>query len=222
MSTLPSTFVTSLAAMNTSLAVMSTSVSGGGGIGYLKLTKQCIWEFGVDGQEVQPGSLWAVDHASFQHGFVCWEGDENKPNQKHGEEMRAVTEIPINLADLPAMPAGCKWTVQMGLKVLCLNGEDKGTALSFASNSLGARNAITALLREVVARAAAGEVDLLVPVISLGYDTYISKKWGKIVVPIFTVASWASVSGSPDDVDVTPPADTPPAAGVRKRRMKVV
>ena len=42
------------------------------GVVFLKMDKSGHWVFGVDRDEVEAGSLWAVNPFSFVHGYVAW------------------------------------------------------------------------------------------------------------------------------------------------------
>lgn len=194
------------------------ALAGSAGEQYLRLQKTGVWTYGADDIDVQENSAWAVDPNSFVMGFIAWEPDDNKAAEKLGEEMRAATDKPILRADLPEV--GGPWDEQLGMTLLCLNGEDKGTKVIYNTTSKGGLRAVNEVLGAVVMRLQEGENDQIIPVVHLHVDSYQHKRYGKVHVPVFAVVKWENLSNTPkaaaaemESATEDPPADdTPPDA----------
>ena len=150
---------------------------------YLRLLKTGLFVFRPDNLEVQEDSHWAVDPASFTSGYVCWESDDKKPAHKHGEMMRSATAPPIAQDELPEVPEGQTWKSQLGVKLLCLDGEDKGVTVLYTVTSVGGTRAVNGLIGEVLAKVDSGETDKLVAVVTLSSDSYKHSRHGQIFNP---------------------------------------
>ena len=198
MSNLPAINPTALAKGLTKAA--STIAKGAGDFLFMKLNKQGEWLFGADGIEAQDGSQWAVNPYSFVQGYIAW-GD----GEVLGEEMALMTGAPVVLGDLPDTAAEKGWTPQVGVVMVCLNGEDEGTQVMFKSNSKGGVKGIRALLDEVVTQIGVDQVDI-VPVVELETDSYKHKKYGKIYNPVLSIQTWISMSGLPTAEEAEAPA----------------
>lgn len=173
------------------------AASGAGGSQFMRFQKDGTWVFGPDAIEVEEGSLWAIDPASFVHGFVSWETDNKKPSEKHGEVMVSAMAPPVTPQDLPDSP--CAWKAQVGCSLLCIEGEDEGTVASYTASSLGGTRAVNDILGHIIQRLRDGETDELIPVVTLESDSYIHKRHGKIYTPEVSISKWAKLSSNPAD-----------------------
>lgn len=228
-SNLPANMSTMLAGLQA--AKTSIAVSAGSGDPFLKLAKSGVFQYGADGVEVDKGSAWAADPASFQHGFICWNDDPDiKVAEKLGERMVPATDPAVQIADLEKFSA--PWVPQLGVAFLCLNGQDKGTRVVYTTTSKGGIKGLSALLGEVIAKLQAGEADVIVPVVEFETTNYKHPKYGTIYNPIFRVTRWESLgSGTPaqaaaaiaeDPPEVAdPPAVEPEPAPATRRRRRV-
>lgn len=195
-------------------ALTNAAASAGGGAVILKMDKTGHWVFGADQTEVEKEAKWAVNPYSFIHGWIAW-GD----GQVLGEKMVGVAE------PLPAQgeaPGGASrgWERQVGFSLVCISGEDMGLEARFSATSVGGKTAVTELATEL-ARHVDSDPGSPVPVVGLSSAFYMHKSYGRIFTPVFTICSWAALSGvmasEPDDeyVEEDEPA---PVAPVRKTR----
>ncbi len=190
---------------------------------YLKLSKGGFWVYGSDDIEVEDGAKWAVDPRSFATGYVCWGASEIL-----GEEMASIHADPIALANLPQLDK--PWVAQVSMQMVCINGEDKGTAVVYKNSSQGGRQRFNEFLQQVLIQYSANQgSDKIVPVITLGEDSYKHKEYGKIYKPLFNIAEWMTMDQGFEDVaesaseDKTEPeaeAAPEPAKAARRRRRK--
>ena len=189
-----------------------STINAAGGKMFMRLTKGGVFIYGQEDTEVQEGSLWAVNLASLQHGWVCWDKGELL-----GQIMTSVLE------DAPPRPPsieGVPFVQQWGMEMACINGEDAGVEVVYKNNSNGFKKGFDALLVDIRARYPV-DAQFYWPVVRLSSTNYQSKQWGKIWEPHFSVASWADAQGNlqsaaPRAVE-TPAAATPP-----RRRAAVV
>lgn len=177
-----------------------------GGTPFLRMLKQDgTWVYGANETEVQEGSQWAINPLSLQIGFVCWNPKGGKPLGKH---MRSIFETPLMLSDMPDL--GASWDENIGLELMCLNGEDKGTQVEYTANSYGGRKAFTALVA-----ALQKQLDLdpskIVPVVNLTNDSYKSPQWGTIFNPVFEIVSWMAMAAQAAEAPTAAAAKEEPA-----------
>jgi hypothetical protein len=163
------------------------------------------WVYGAEQEEVEDGSLWAVNPFSFVHGFIAWgEGDVL------GEKMGPVTQP---LPEVDAAPPGAKrgWEPQVGFSLKCTSGADAGMEARYSTTSVGGKRAVQAL-----AVAIATQVDkdqtAPVPVVKLAKDHYAHKSYGRVYTPVFDVQSWVGMGGDEPEAEVE-------AAPARRRRV---
>ena len=165
-----------------------------GGVAFLKMEKGGLWVYGADGMEIEEGSLWAVHPASFKVGYIAWE-EGNTSSGPVGEEMVSITEDPIVLSDLPKLNGGT-WAQQVGFQAACVNGEDEGAQVVYKSSAKGGRGAFNDLLQQIMVHYKANPgTDKVVPIVSLGTESYKHKAFGKIYKPVFAVKEWGTLAG---------------------------
>ena len=189
---------------------------------YLKLGRDGIWAFGQAG--VEPEDVpFAVNPASLKHGHVNWHEDEKK-TEKLGEAMVSIYEHPV----LPVMPthiANGKWTEQWSCEMTCMDGEDKGTVMTYATNSKGGLGALRDKLAVAILDQMEADKDC-VPLIRLDSDFYTHSAFGKTYFPVLEVLSWAGIDDEAPDVPETaeaapePEQKAPPKRQKRARRGK--
>ena len=205
---LPATFGDSL---RTNLQTLVDSVGGGEGFLYLKMDKTGSWMFGRDDDEVIDGSEWAVNPMTAQSGFICWGEMGGAPL---GERMTSLTGAPISQGELP--DTGFPWQPQLSIQLMCISGEDAGTAVVYKVSSKGGVSAINKLLREVLARDAGSNPEIY-PVVKLeSYQDKASKY--KTWYPVLKQANWhdaasfeAVTSGGTPTAKLEEPAAPAPA-----------
>src|SRR5512137_985861 len=110
-----------------------------GGAVILKMDKTGHWVFGADQTEVEDNSLWAANPFSFVHGYIAWGNGE----------VLAEKLVPVSepLPELEPAPAGAQrgWEMQVGMMLVCTNGEDKDMQARFTATSVGGKRAVQAL-----------------------------------------------------------------------------
>jgi len=207
------------------------------GKAYLRLHKGGFFVYGADDVEVEEYSKWAVNPNTFALGYVAWPSEgTGKPL---GEEMRSITDAPIQMSELPRV-AG-EWTQQVGMQLMCVSGEDVGVEVVFKASSKGGINGFNDFLNQVLVNLKANSgTDKVVPVIELEVNDYKHPTYGKIYTPVFEIKSWSTMNdmpvseadddiedGSDDDVVIAElPAPEPevveeePAKAPRKKRGK--
>lgn len=159
---------------------------------FLKMDKAGAWVYGADETEASGDSVWVINPNFFAQGFVAW--GENKEGLL-GEEMALLTEPPIVKADLEDV--GAPWKEQVGLMLVCIEGEDKGVTAIFKTSSFGGRKEFKRILDAVLAQIRADSEDI-VPIVFLENDHYKHKTYGKIFTPVFEVDGWCDLSGVPE------------------------
>jgi hypothetical protein len=202
----------SVASMAAALRKTAAEVGLPGGAAILKMDKTGTWVFGADQTEVQEGSQWAVNPLSFTHGFIAWGEGEVL-----GEKM-----VPVQapLPELDAAPAGSKrgWEMQIGLSLQCLNGEDEGLDVRFATTSVGGKRAVQELA-VAIAEQVEKDQSTPVPVVELLNESYKHKQYGKVYTPIFDVKRWIRMDG--EGVGAQEPEKAKPAAAAPAKRAPV-
>jgi hypothetical protein len=183
------------------------------GLAILKFDKTGAWVFGANADEVEEGSLWAVNPYSFSHGYIAW-GD----GQPVGEVMASMTD---DLPNTPALPAGADdkgWQTQVGIALKCISGQDKGLEVRYSTTAVGGKRAVQAL-----GMALAEQIDKdqnnPVAVVKLEGDSYKHSSYGKVHTPEFVIEYFMPLDADLDAV--TPPAPTPapePEKTTRRRR----
>jgi len=188
----------------------------GGGKPFLRMMKSGEWVFGPSNEEVQEGSRWVINITSLVHGWCCWVDAGGGKNELQGEVMVSMTQ------PKPARPApigGTPYAEQRGFALKCIDGADAGTEVIFKTNSIGGMNAVDDLLAKIHGRLAVNR-KYPCPVVTLASDHYQNKKYGRIYVPILTVAGWSNMAGELEGNTPAPAAiaaDKPaPAPRVRK------
>lgn len=195
----------SVASMAAALRKTAAEVGLSGGVAILKMDKTGTWVFGADQTEVQEGSQWAVNPLSFTHGVIAWGEGEVL-----GEKM-----VPVQapLPELDAAPAGSKrgWEMQIGFSLQCLNGEDEGLDVRFATTSVGGKRAVQELA-VAIAEQVEKDQSTPVPVVELLNDSYKHKQYGKVYTPIFEVKRWISMDGEGAAAPAAEPEKAPAKA----------
>jgi hypothetical protein len=191
---------------------------GPGGTVILKMDKTGHWVFGADQTEVEEGSLWAANPFSFVHGYIAWGNGE----------VLAEKLVPVSepLPELEPAPSGAPrgWEMQVGMMLVCTNGEDKDMQARFTATSVGGKRAVQAL-----AVAIADQVDKdqtkPVPLLTLTSEHYQHKTYGRIYTPIFNITEWVSMDTASveeaDDAELEVAAEAEAADGARRRRRVV-
>jgi hypothetical protein len=155
---------------------------------FLKMDKGGTWIYGADEIEPEADARFVIDPSSYAQGFIAWDDGELVD-----EKMAIAGEQPITRGDLPDV--GAEWNVQFGFALLGLDGDDEGVQLMYKASSRGGKQAINALIDEVIKRGKEGKQDLC-PVVELANDSYRHKKYGKIYTPEFNIVEWTTVEAA--------------------------
>ena len=188
------------------------SDAGANGSVILKMDKTGHWVFGADQTEVEEVSLWAANPFSFVHGYIAWGNGE----------VLAEKLVPVS-EPLPALdpaPAGAQrgWEMQVGMMLVCTNGEDEGMQARFTATSVGGKRAVQTLA-VAIADQVEKDQNKPVPLIDLKSEHYQHKTYGRIYTPIFDITDWLSMdSTSVEDTGAADPEAEPVAEGARRRR----
>lgn len=178
----------------------------GGDKQFLKLDKgNGDWIFGQEETLVEPEALWAVNPASFMHGYISWD----KNQQVEGEVMVPVSRtLPdvnsLKVKDSPdGQPTGENgWQFQMSVDMVCIKGEDAGTVVEYKQSSTGAMKAFRSLT-DAIGGQLEKNADEIVPIVVMKSDSYKHKKWGRIFNPIFEVVEWRTMDDNSPVGDVS-------------------
>jgi hypothetical protein len=200
-----------VASLSAALRAVKVSDPSSGSV-ILKMDKTGHWVYGADQTEIEDGSLWAINPFSFVHGFIAW-GD----GEVLGEKM-----VPVSspLPEMDVAPANAKrgWEIQIGMSLKCINGEDEGLEVRFATTSVGGKRSVQELVLKI-----AEQVDLdqnkPVAVVELKKEHYQHKSYGRIYTPIFDIKKWIGMDGAAEAVPVE--EEVAPAAPARRRRSVV-
>lgn len=207
-------------------AAAQAARSAASGAVLLRLLRDGIWVYGPDDVEVQEGSLWAINPFSLAMGYAAW-GEEKTAlaGTLVGERMALITEPQVDPNSLPDHQHA-PWRAQVQFDAVCLNGDDVGVTVRYKTTSTGGRRAFAGLVQEVSNQADNG--DQIVPVVSLGTDSYQHKQYGRTYVPVFDIAEWKSpidtslgdANGEKGDADErdAPTKEPPKEEPTRSRR----
>ena len=195
-------------ALSTALRTLEKDV-GPVGFVILKMDKRGDWVYGANQTEVEADTLWAVNPASFVHGYIAW-GDA----VVLGEVMVPVTEP---LPQPGEAPAGAEkgWQVQVGMGLKCVSGPDKDMEVRFTVTSVGGKKAVQQLGISIAQQIEADQTKP-VPVVKLKTDSYKHKMYGKIFTPVFEIVEWVGMDGK--SAEVADEASSDEAAPARRRR----
>jgi hypothetical protein len=171
--------------------IANTIADAGGvstGLPFMGINQQGFWSYGQDRTEVEPGSRWAIDVRTLQHGYIAWPDQKAKERKPLGEKM-----VPANspLPDLATLPnVGQPYQVQFAFQLMCMSGEDKAAQALFKNGSYGAKAAIQSLVEELRKQARVN-INLMCPVIELQVRSYFHPDWKRdIYNPVFAIKKW--------------------------------
>lgn len=198
--------------MATGLAASVRTVGASSDVYFMKMVEG-EFLYGKEETLVEEGSLWAVNPASFEHGWVAWGDEEHGTKGKNlGEKMGPAAQPLFPEEDLPKVDGS--WSKAIAFSLSCINGEDEGTLCLYKANSLGGRRAYGDLLEGIVERITKGDAEI-VPIVMLRADSYRHSSYGKTWFPIFEVVEWRTlydtspVEDSEDDDLEQEPAEKP-------------
>lgn len=187
-----------------------------GGSSFLRLNKNDgLWVYGQDKIEIEPGSLWAVNIMSLQHGLIAWPPGES-PLKQPLKSMRYIfdtTQAPIDASLIGRQSTnGGAWESCIAFELLCVGGtdpnytyDDEGETLEYQQNSDGGKRAFDALCVAIMKQIGTDPANC-VPVIELKSESYQHQKWGKQYKPVFEIVRWVGLAGPANDTaPISPP-----------------
>jgi hypothetical protein len=141
------------------------------------------WTCGKEQEEVT-GDEAIINTASIGHGWTMWIAGTPKKNIASFDQ-----PLPF-----PMAPEG---NVQpQEARVLSGAFTADGLEFIFETNSLGGRNCVDAVIKQVIVRAQSGQEIFLYPVVELSSGSYTHKTHGRLIyTPQFTIIDWADING---------------------------
>lgn len=182
---------------------------------FLRMGKDGIWTFGVEAEEIDSSMQFAVNVSGFAHGYVVW--------AEAGSEKLAETIAPLHetLPQNGPLPAGGRaWEFQLGAHFKGYSGALKDQEMTYRTSSVGGKRAVVQLAQQIAQKlttyADNKKEDAIMPIITLGSDSYRHKSYGKIFVPEFNIVKWVRMptNGAGAPVEEAP-AKTPAKRGRR-------
>ena len=162
---------------------------------YLSFGKDGEWRIGRGADSsAMNGEEMLIHPMSIKVGYVCWSRDDGRSSpEKLGEEMRFISEEPVDQAILPEL--GGKWQKQFSVTGRLLEGDQDQVVYETAS--MGGQKAMDGLFSELQKRIAASPGAFVFPVVRLDPTHYMHKRYGKVYNPHLAVVGWADESGNP-------------------------
>jgi len=182
-----------------------------GGIDFLKMDKRGDWTYGQDSEEVEYASIWAVNPATLQHGWIAW--GEELGNEPLGEIMVSAFKDLPDVNSLTPPKEGKGWLQQYSVELLCISGPNEGAHVLYKKESTGAIKLFNKYIDELMNRVDA-DSDELVALVHITSESYDHKKFKETWNPIFEYISW----NEPDDVTVPAAANDEKAAAPAKEK----
>lgn len=141
------------------------------------------WTAGKE-QENVTGVEALINTASIGHGWTMWvAGSPRKAIVSFDQPMPA------------AMPPEGQ-TYPQEARVLAGAFTDGSGEFVFETNSLGGRNGVDAIIKQVIIRAQQGHETFLYPVVELSAGSYTHKTHGRVIhTPKFEILDWADING---------------------------
>lgn len=178
------------------------------------------WVFGQEAEEIEENDRIAVNPISIMHGFIDWcEG------QIADEVMVPVSQPLPSKESLGAAQGKNGWTEQLQFDAQFFGDPDLADILlRYKQNSLGGREAIRALAKQILNQIQ-NYGDYPVPVVQLTNTNYKHKEYGIIYKPVFEVVKWISFAGEeePERAAIEAPSEKgeeKEAAPTKRRRRK--
>jgi len=211
----------SLAALETALRAIDPSSRlnrSGKPMLLFKSRENGLWAYGQTKTIPEDGSHWAFNPVSVHRGYIAFKSGEG--SSVLGEKLVSAGEAMPDITKLPDV--GAPWVEEWTIDVKCVNGIDAGVELTFKTTTDGGIKAIAGLVQAVLDRLAGGQHDgKVVPIVTLGKDSYPHSKHGRIWYPVLTIVDWMPMSG-PAPTPAPTPTPTPAAptpSEPRRRRV---
>lgn len=142
------------------------------------------WSCGKD-QADATNAVALVNIQTIGHGWSMWVNGAVKKNVVPFDQVLPQPMMP----EAGASPQECR--VLAGAFM-----DEEGGEFLYETNSLGGRNGVDGLIREIIMKIQGGESTFIFPLIRLDSSFYIHKTHGrKIFTPSLAVIGWADVNG---------------------------
>lgn len=181
-------------------------VSVSGGTPFLRLGKNDgVWVYGQEETEIEEGSLWAINPLSMMTGVIAWPPNNSKLKEPI-KKMRAIFDTASPVIDktrLGEAANGGAWDDCVAFQLQCIGGEgpkkekieDVGVVIEYQQNSFGGKQAFDEIAKAMMVQIES-DPTLIVPVCTLGADSYEHPKWGIVYKPMFEIVKWVGMDGS--------------------------
>lgn len=172
--------------------------TGGAGKMFLRFDFQTgTWSCGKE-QIDATDSEALVNIQTIGHGWSMWVNGAVKKNVVPFDQVLPQPMMP----EAGASPQECR--VLAGAFM-----DEEGGEFIYETNSLGGRNGVDGLIREIIMKVTSGEATFIFPLIQLSSAFYIHKTHGrKIFTPVFKIIGWADINGvRQGDTLLTGPSD---------------
>lgn len=198
--------------------------SAGGDKQFLKMDKNNgDWLYGQEETVVEPDSLWAINPASFKHGFVAWDSEAGGPPVQEVmvsisrplPDVNSLPELGMSKPDKKGNVYQLTYDQQRSVDLVCISGEDEGVTVEYKQSSVGAMKLFGKLTNSLLEQLST-HPDAIVAVGNLTFEAYDHKKYGRIHNPVFKIVEWRTM----DDTSPAEPekaAEPEPAGRTRTR-----
>ncbi|MEJ2124318.1 MAG: hypothetical protein P8Y47_05765 [Alphaproteobacteria bacterium] len=173
----------------------------------LRLTEDGEFIFGEDATPLYENDALAINPASFKRGWVCFT-DKNDLATTENDE---VADFLFPLDDCPdedeiyrlhPLPQpkhgrgrGLEYRSQLSCEMTIVDGDNKGTTLTYKPTSTGGKRMIAKLAAEIAR--AYDDSDSFVPVVELYSSPYHNRRWNKrIFNPFADIIDWRTLEDS--------------------------
>lgn len=141
------------------------------------------WLLGKEQENVSSCEV-LINTASIGHGWTMWVA---------GTPKKSIVSFDQPLPP-PMQPEGQVYPQEA--RVLTGAFTDGSGEFIFETNSLGGRNGVDGIIKQVIVRAQAGHETFLYPIVTLDYSAYTHKTHGRTInTPVFHVVAWADING---------------------------
>ncbi len=197
-----------LASLRSGLQLVRTTISSAdSGQPLLRLLKDGAWVMGREDSAIGADAEALVNPLSFLSGYSCW--TNRKPgegkNEIMGEEMWGLNDMRPPASTLPEhhdprTQELCQWREQMSVDVKFLAGKYEGQQAVYKVSSVGGKRALAELLDAIMLQIDRGS-EYVIPIITIGSDSYQHASYGRTYVPKLTIVGWFDNAGKEIDVD---------------------
>jgi hypothetical protein len=151
----------------------------------LRFLKTNKWVHGLDEVDVHQDDVWAVNPASFEHGWIAW-GAAGVIE----EAMVSIIDPMPNLIHTPPVEQ-CKRGVekQFSCELQAMTGDYAGVVVTFSASNKGGTEALVQLA-QVIGNRVRLQPESAIPLVRLKSTSYRHSKHGTVYKPAFEVMEW--------------------------------